>query len=78
MKKKERVDLITKHWQDEEFHKIREALKDYLVDGGFNVGDEYIIEIAHLLGLSFVVYDEEGYDAWWELDEPEHIKYIKF
>ena len=78
MKKDERIDIITNHWKDEDFHKVREAFKDYLFFSEINVGDKYIQEIAHLLGLSFVTYDEEGYDAWWELDEPEYIKFIKF
>ena len=78
MKEKERTELISAHWEDEDFHKVREAFKDYLVYSGINMGDEYIQKIAHLLGVSFVVADEEGYDTWWELDEPEYIKFIKF
>jgi hypothetical protein len=74
-RKQEKIDLISEHWDDEDFHKIREAFLDYLVCTGYNCGDEYMEELGYLLGISSFSYG--GWDITHELSSKESIKYIK-
>ena len=77
MKKKARPELISPHWEEEEFRMARESFKDYLVIEGYHWGEsDYLDELAYLLGVS-QCNSEDGYDIWWELDDVEYCKFIK-
>jgi hypothetical protein len=71
----EKQKKIKYHWNDPEFDVIRRAFLNYVVCNG-EYDDEYLNKIADLLGVSMNNSDD-GYDLWWELEDPSAIKYIK-
>ncbi len=75
-KKQKQIELIKSHWEDEDFHKIRQSFLDYLIGEGYISGDEYLDSLCHLLGSS-TVCGEDGWDVWHELDSPDYIEFIK-
>ncbi|KKN10228.1 hypothetical protein LCGC14_1038840 [marine sediment metagenome] len=69
--KKEEIEKINEIWKDEDFHKVREAFRDYVLYEGYRCGDDYLETLGHLLGVSLVSYDEEDWGNW-EIDERFH------
>ncbi len=77
MKKADKIKLITSHWEDDDFHKVRECLLNYVVLNNYiEEGDRYLENLCDLLGIG-LCSDEDGYNVWYELDSKEYIKYIK-
>lgn len=73
-------EIIKKHWSDPDFIKIREAFLHYVAcnfdtDYPYNLEDKYIAALCELLGVDMANSDD-GYDTWWELDEPYLAEFV--
>lgn len=74
------TETIKKHWTDPDFIKIRELFRNNVVcnfdpDYPFNLEDKYIATLCKILGVN-MANSEDGYDTWWEVDDPYLARYV--